>query len=79
MVFVNPEDIAELGLTDGCTVDLVGEWEDGVKRVAEGFRVVGYLDRTWPRRGSYYPETNVLVPLGQHGGDVENRHRRRNR
>jgi anaerobic selenocysteine-containing dehydrogenase len=62
VVFVNPVDLAELGLADGSTVDLVGEWTDGVKRVAEGFRVVGYPTA----RGcaaAYYPETNVLVPL----------------
>ena len=62
VVFVNPDDLAELGLTDGCTVDLVGEWGDGAKRVAAGFRVVAYPTA----RGcaaAYYPETNVLVPL----------------
>jgi anaerobic selenocysteine-containing dehydrogenase len=62
VVFVNPVDLAELGLADGSTVDLVGEWTDGVKRVAEGFRVVGY-PTAMGCAAAYYPETNVLVPL----------------
>jgi molybdopterin-dependent oxidoreductase alpha subunit len=61
VVFVNPEDIAALGLTDGQLVDLVGEWTDGERR-APGFRLVGYGT---PRgcAAAYFPETNVLVPL----------------
>ncbi|MGQ0464700.1 MAG: FdhF/YdeP family oxidoreductase [Sporichthyaceae bacterium] len=62
VVFVNPADIAELGLSDGAVVDLVGEWPDEIDRVAHGFRVVAYPTA----RGcaaAYYPETNVLVPL----------------
>ncbi|MFJ1746869.1 FdhF/YdeP family oxidoreductase [Streptomyces sp. NPDC088116] len=63
VVLVNPEDAAELGLTDGAYTDLVSEWKDGVERRAPGFRVVHYPTA----RGcaaAYYPETNVLVPLG---------------
>ncbi len=62
VVFVNPDDLAALGLSDGASVDLVGEWADGVERVAREFRVVSYPTA----RGcaaAYYPETNVLVPL----------------
>ncbi|WP_024793320.1 FdhF/YdeP family oxidoreductase [Tomitella biformata] len=71
VVFVNAEDIAELGLADGQLVDLVSEWEipnpDGAgthmeeRRVHE-FRVVEY---STPRgnAAAYYPETNPLVPL----------------
>jgi molybdopterin-dependent oxidoreductase alpha subunit len=62
VVFVNPEDLAELGIADGATVDLVSVWTDGVKRRAPGFRVVAYPSA----RGcaaSYFPEANVLVPL----------------
>jgi molybdopterin-dependent oxidoreductase alpha subunit len=61
VVFVHPEDVAELGLTDGATVDLVSEWFDGDRR-APGFRVVAYPTA----RGcaaAYFPEANVLVPL----------------
>ncbi|MFJ2178146.1 FdhF/YdeP family oxidoreductase [Streptomyces sp. NPDC101062] len=63
IVMVNPEDAAELGLADGSYTDLVSEWSDGVERRAPGFRVVHYPTA----RGcaaAYYPETNVLVPLG---------------
>ncbi|WP_067488298.1 FdhF/YdeP family oxidoreductase [Actinomadura hibisca] len=62
VVFVNPGDLAALGLADGGTVDLVSEWEDGVERRAPGFRLVAYPTA----RGcaaAYFPETNVLVPL----------------
>lgn len=63
VVLVNPDDAAELGLADGAYTDLVSEWRDGVERRAAGFRVVHYPTA----RGcaaAYYPETNVLVPLG---------------
>ncbi|GGX54391.1 FdhF/YdeP family oxidoreductase [Streptomyces minutiscleroticus] len=63
VVLVNPEDARELKVADGSYVDLVSEWTDGVERRAPGFRVVHYPTA----RGcaaAYYPETNVLVPLG---------------
>ncbi|MGZ4576114.1 MAG: molybdopterin dinucleotide binding domain-containing protein, partial [Mycobacteriaceae bacterium] len=66
VVFVNPEDIAELALSDGAMVDLVSEWttKDGTleERRAEAFRVVSY---STPKgnAAAYYPETNPLVPL----------------
>ena len=59
---VNPADLDELGLGDGETVDLIGEFRDGVERRAPRFRVVAYPTA----RGcaaAYYPEANVLVPL----------------
>ncbi|MFI0348995.1 FdhF/YdeP family oxidoreductase [Actinomadura sp. 9N407] len=62
VVFVNPDDLAALGLADAAMVDLVSEWSDGVERRAPGFRVVSYPTA----RGcaaAYFPETNVLVPL----------------
>jgi molybdopterin-dependent oxidoreductase alpha subunit len=61
VVYVNPDDLAELGIPDGQIVDLVSEWSDGERRAA-GFRVVAYPTA----RGcaaAYFPETNVLVPL----------------
>ncbi|MFC5731118.1 MULTISPECIES: FdhF/YdeP family oxidoreductase [Nocardioides] len=61
VVFVHPDDIAELGFVDGDRVDLVGEWR-GERRVARGFRIVGY-DQPRGCAASYYPETNPLVPL----------------
>jgi molybdopterin-dependent oxidoreductase alpha subunit len=61
VVYVNPDDLAGLGIRDGQIVDLVSEWSDGERR-ATGFRVVAYPTA----RGcaaAYFPETNVLVPL----------------
>ncbi|WP_400159257.1 FdhF/YdeP family oxidoreductase [Arthrobacter sp. BPSS-3] len=62
VVFVNPDDIAELGLADGLYVDIHGVHDDGEERVLRKFRVVSYPTS----RGcaaAYYPEANVLVPL----------------
>lgn len=62
VVFVNPADLAGLGIADGATVDLVSEWSDGTERRAPAFRVVSYP--TAPGcAAAYFPETNVLVPL----------------
>jgi molybdopterin-dependent oxidoreductase alpha subunit len=63
VVFVNADDLRDRGLADGDTVDIVGEWHDGIERRVEGYRIVAYPT---PRdcAAAYYPETNVLVPLG---------------
>jgi molybdopterin-dependent oxidoreductase alpha subunit len=65
VVFMNPDDMAELGFGDGDFVDLTGAIEDGVERVARGFRIVPY---SIPRGslGAYYPEANALIPLSHH-------------
>jgi formate dehydrogenase major subunit len=63
VIFVNPLDIAELGLRDGQRVDVHSEFTDGVDRVIRGFRLVSYPTA----RGcaaAYFPEANPLVPLG---------------
>lgn len=64
VVLVHADDLAEQGLADGDLVDLVSEWSDGERR-AEAFRCVAY---STPRgcAAAYYPETNVLVPLGSY-------------
>lgn len=62
VVLVNPADLDELGLADRDLVDLVSVWTDGSERRAEGFRVVAY-PAARGSAASYYPETNVLVPL----------------
>jgi molybdopterin-dependent oxidoreductase alpha subunit len=65
VVFVNPADVAALGLAEGDRVNLVSEFtEDGRvrERRAEDFAVVPYP--TPPgNAAAYYPETNSLVPL----------------
>jgi formate dehydrogenase major subunit len=62
VVFVNPDDLAELGIADGDRVDIVSEWEDEDDRVLRDYRVVAFPTA----RGcaaTYFPEANVLVPL----------------
>ncbi|MBD5785888.1 FdhF/YdeP family oxidoreductase [Cellulosimicrobium terreum] len=62
VVFVNPADLAELGIADGDRVDVHSEWPGEPDRVLADQRVVSYPTA----RGSaaaYYPEANVLVPL----------------
>ena len=62
VVMMNGEDVRERGLHAGQVVDLASVFQ-GKRRVARHFVVVEY---PIPRRcaASYYPETNVLVPLG---------------
>ncbi len=62
VVLVNPDDLTDLGLADRQLVDIVSVWTDGSERRAEGFRVVAY-PAARGSAASYYPETNVLVPL----------------
>jgi len=62
VVFVNPEDLTDLGLADGDRVDIVSEWPDEPDRVLRNYRVVAFPTA----RGcaaTYFPEANVLVPL----------------
>ena len=66
VVFVNPADIAALGLEPGSRVTLISEFADvdGAvqERRAEGFLVVPYPTPVG-NAAAYYPETNTLVPL----------------
>jgi len=62
VIFVNPADLAELGIADGELVDVHSEFTDNVDRVLRHFRVVAYPSA----RGcaaAYFPEANALVPL----------------
>lgn len=61
VVFLNEEDIKEEGLQQGELVDLISHFE-GEQRIVRRFTVVPY---SIPRRcaATYFPETNVLVPL----------------
>jgi molybdopterin-dependent oxidoreductase alpha subunit len=69
VVFLNVEDLAERGLVEGDLVDLVSQFTDG-ERTAEHFRVVPY-DIPRACAATYFPEANVLVPLGS-VADVSN-------
>ncbi len=61
VVLLNPEDLRERGLAPGQVVDLFSHFR-GEVRVARRFVTVPY---DLPRGGActYYPETNVLVPI----------------
>jgi anaerobic selenocysteine-containing dehydrogenase len=65
MVFMNPEDIVQFGLVDGEVIGLSTQAEDAIVREKHGLKVFSY---NIPRGciGAYYPECNVLVPLGHH-------------
>ncbi len=66
VVFVNPDDLAEIGASAGDRVDIIGRHDDGHERIAESFRVVPY-DLPRGSVAGYYPELNVLVPLSTAG------------
>jgi anaerobic selenocysteine-containing dehydrogenase len=61
VIFMNPKDIALGGFQAGDKVDLFN-YSNGVSRVARLFIIVPY---NIPERNTatYYPETNVLVPI----------------
>ncbi|MBK8466273.1 MAG: FdhF/YdeP family oxidoreductase [Chloracidobacterium sp.] len=62
VIFLNPENITELGLKTGQVVNLTSHFE-GVERHAYRFIVVPY---PIPKdcAAAYFPEANPLVPLG---------------
>jgi len=66
VIFVNPADIASLGLAEGDRVDLISEFTDSQgtlqERRAKDFLVVPYSTPVG-NAAAYYPETNPLVPL----------------
>ncbi|MEJ0100250.1 MAG: FdhF/YdeP family oxidoreductase [Pseudomonadota bacterium] len=62
VIFINREDIRELGMKDGQWVDIRTVWDDGQDRRADRFRLVAY-DIPRGNIAAYYPETNPLVPL----------------
>ncbi|HWT17126.1 MAG TPA: FdhF/YdeP family oxidoreductase [Patescibacteria group bacterium] len=61
VVFIHRDDLAMLGFRPGDIVDIHSNWHDG-ERVANGFTLVEY-DLPRGNLASYFPETNVLVPL----------------
>lgn len=61
VVFLNHDDMAELGLRARQVVDLIGEHE-GQERMARRFIVVPY-DLPRGCAATYFPEANSLVPL----------------
>jgi molybdopterin-dependent oxidoreductase alpha subunit len=62
VVFMNRDDMAELGLDEGALVEFTCATDRGIERRASGFKVVAY-DVPKGCCGAYYPETNALLPL----------------
>lgn len=62
VVFANKVDIERLGFQAGDWVDMKSVWSDGSERRADRFLLVEY-EIPQGCLGSYYPETNSLVPL----------------
>jgi anaerobic selenocysteine-containing dehydrogenase len=65
VVFMNLGDMESEGLKPGDTVSLSTEAGDGVERTLSEPQVVAY-DIPRKRIAGYYPECNVLIPLGHH-------------
>ena len=61
VIFMNPDDVRDAGLQQGQLVDLTSHYE-GEKRFAKHFMVTPY-DIPRGCTATYYPETNVLVPI----------------
>tara|TARA_R110002049_G_C9178388_1_gene563395 strand:+ start:26270 stop:28564 length:2295 start_codon:yes stop_codon:yes gene_type:complete len=61
IIFMNREDMQERGLQEQQVINLKSEF-NGVIRKANNFKVVGY-DIPKNCCATYFPETNVLVPL----------------
>jgi molybdopterin-dependent oxidoreductase alpha subunit len=65
VVLMSPDDISALGLQEGEMVGLRTVAHDGVTREMTGFRVTSY-NIPAGNIGTYYPETNALIPLWHH-------------
>ena len=65
VVLMHENDMKRLGISDGETVDLIGEAGDGVERLVQGLRATTYEVPPGSCAG-YYPECNPLLPLWHH-------------
>ncbi len=68
VVFMHPDDIAQIGRKAGDLVDIIGAHQGETPRVAQGFKLMAY---DIPRGcvAGYYPELNVLVPHTSFGDE----------
>jgi anaerobic selenocysteine-containing dehydrogenase len=68
VLFINEADVRRLGLAEGQEVGLATVYDDGVERSMGGLRVTPY---SIPEGclGTYYPECNVLMPVGHHANE----------
>jgi molybdopterin-dependent oxidoreductase alpha subunit len=65
VVLMSRDDIARLELTEGEEVGIATVTRDNVRREMTGFRVTPY-NIPAGNIGTYYPETNALIPLWHH-------------
>lgn len=70
VIFIHPADLKAMNAKAGDRVDVVGEHDDGIERIAADFRFVPY-DIPRGSIAGYYPELNVLVPLGSAGWESD--------
>ncbi|OWV72467.1 CbbBc protein [Rhizobium sp. R339] len=70
VIFIHPADLEAMNATAGDRVDVVGEHDDGIERIAQDFRFVPY-DIPRGSIAGYYPELNVLVPLASAGKESD--------
>jgi anaerobic selenocysteine-containing dehydrogenase len=66
VVFMHPEDIADMNLAAGQRVTLSTVADDDRPRMLSGLLPMAY-DIPRGCLGAYFPEANVLVPLKSHG------------
>jgi molybdopterin-dependent oxidoreductase alpha subunit len=62
LVFLNPQDLTDIGVKPGQRIDVTSHWSDG-ERHMNGFRAIPY-DMPRGFAAAYFPEANVLVPVG---------------
>jgi molybdopterin-dependent oxidoreductase alpha subunit len=65
VLMMNPDDIAQAGLTNGQRVRMHTDVDDGQLRELGGLVLTAYKIPRGTVAG-YYPECNVLVPIGHH-------------
>ncbi|MGG7576788.1 FdhF/YdeP family oxidoreductase [Rhizobium sp. Nf11,1] len=70
VIFIHPADLKAMNAEPGGRVDVLGEHDDGIERIARDFRFVPY-DIPRGSIAGYYPELNVLVPLGSAGEESD--------
>ena len=69
VVFINADDLRQIGMKTGEWADLTSLYGDGESRKAERFLLVEY-DIPLGCLASYYPETNSLIPLSSFAIDA---------
>ncbi|KEP69009.1 formate dehydrogenase [Thioclava dalianensis] len=65
VLLMNKIDIADLGLKHGDEITVRGDMGDGVDRIKTGLSLCQF-DMPRGTVGGYYPECNVLIPVGLH-------------